>query len=274
MECILVPCDFSASSEAAFQFAVSTARRSSGEIHVLYVIDITFPRGKPSLANSYAFDLDIFKELENESQKKFTTMRDTYAPGNMIVKFTHRVGSLNTEIEDYIQAHEIDLVVMGTCGQGGALIGSNTARVVRHSPVPVMAIHTPSEKDIHDIVLPVLPEYKHSDLVDHIKKLQRFFHARLHLLYVNTPLFFRSDRDAMGRLVDYAREFDISNCTLNVRADYTIEEGIIHFSREVHADMIAMGTHGWTGVSHFLIGSVAEDVVNHLSIPVWTYRIR
>jgi nucleotide-binding universal stress UspA family protein len=32
-----------------------------------------------------------------------------------------------------------------------------------------------------------------------------------------------------------------------------------------------MGTHGHKGLAHITEGSVAEDVVNHLTEPVWTY---
>ncbi len=47
-------------------------------------------------------------------------------------------------------------------------------------------------------------------------------------------------------------------------------EEILATAREVGADVIVLGTHGRTGVSHALIGSVAERVVRHSSVPVLT----
>ena len=38
-------------------------------------------------------------------------------------------------------------------------------------------------------------------------------------------------------------------------------------------DVIVMGTHGRTGLDHYLIGSVAERVVRRSSVPVLTVRI-
>jgi nucleotide-binding universal stress UspA family protein len=38
--------------------------------------------------------------------------------------------------------------------------------------------------------------------------------------------------------------------------------------------MIAMGTHGRKGVAHVLAGSIAEDVVNHVDCPIWTYALK
>jgi len=41
-----------------------------------------------------------------------------------------------------------------------------------------------------------------------------------------------------------------------------------------HADLIAMGSHGRTGLAHVLLGSVAERVVRHASCPVLVARRR
>jgi nucleotide-binding universal stress UspA family protein len=38
-------------------------------------------------------------------------------------------------------------------------------------------------------------------------------------------------------------------------------------------DLIAMGTHGRTGVVHLYLGSVAEKVVRHATCPVLTVRM-
>jgi nucleotide-binding universal stress UspA family protein len=58
---------------------------------------------------------------------------------------------------------------------------------------------------------------------------------------------------------------------MNVFSDFSEEEGILHFATSVSADLIAMATHGRTGFAHVLVGSIAEDVVNHSSRPVLTY---
>ncbi len=49
-------------------------------------------------------------------------------------------------------------------------------------------------------------------------------------------------------------------------------EVILDVAREVRADVIVMGTHGRRGFSHLFIGSVAEHVVRHARVPVWTVR--
>lgn len=47
---------------------------------------------------------------------------------------------------------------------------------------------------------------------------------------------------------------------------------IVEEAKRSHADLIVMGTHGRTGLSHLLIGSTAEQVVRHAPCPVMVVR--
>ena len=48
--------------------------------------------------------------------------------------------------------------------------------------------------------------------------------------------------------------------------------GILEAIAETKADLVVMGTHGRRGVSHTLLGSVAEKVVRMSPVPVLTVR--
>jgi universal stress protein A len=50
------------------------------------------------------------------------------------------------------------------------------------------------------------------------------------------------------------------------------EDEIVRFATENNVDLIAMGTHGRTGLAHMLVGSVAERVVRTSKCPVLTIR--
>ena len=52
----------------------------------------------------------------------------------------------------------------------------------------------------------------------------------------------------------------------------TPHEGIVSTAESDRIDLIVMGTHGRTGVSHLLLGSVAERVVRLSKVPVMTIR--
>jgi universal stress protein A len=56
-----------------------------------------------------------------------------------------------------------------------------------------------------------------------------------------------------------------------VRWDSPVE-GIVEYAREAAIDLIVIATHGRTGLSHVLLGSVAERIVREASCPVLTIR--
>jgi nucleotide-binding universal stress UspA family protein len=43
---------------------------------------------------------------------------------------------------------------------------------------------------------------------------------------------------------------------------------IVKLAKELNVDLIIMGTHGWTGFKHLLLGSVAENVLRLAACPV------
>ena len=49
-------------------------------------------------------------------------------------------------------------------------------------------------------------------------------------------------------------------------------EEIVKFAEESSVDLIVMGTHGWSGLKHLILGSTAENVVRTAHCPVMTVR--
>jgi len=52
----------------------------------------------------------------------------------------------------------------------------------------------------------------------------------------------------------------------------TATESILNAAKSSKADLIVMGTHGHTGLTRMLLGSVAEHVVRRSTCPVLTAR--
>ena len=64
----------------------------------------------------------------------------------------------------------------------------------------------------------------------------------------------------------------ILNARTVVRVSTSPPLAIVDYAREVHSDLIIMGTHGRGAMAHLLMGSVAERVVRTAPCPVLTVR--
>lgn len=277
MKKILVPCDFSESALQAYDFAMNLAVKSNAEVVVLKVIDLPFIYETSFGNNLEYFDPGTIKYLEDDANTNFEKMKSKH-PRKDMVSFTTLRGSVTFTINQFAGENKIDLIVMGTRGASGLKeywIGSNTEKVVRFSQVPVLAIRKSFDvSTIKNIVFPTTLHLDQKDLISRVKELQSFFSAKLHLLLVNTPNNMLRTKDEMDLMEEFARHYKLSNYTLNTRNDFSEQDGIINFAHELNADMIAMGTHGRRGLAHLFMGSVTEDVVNHVDCPIWTCLVK
>ena len=59
---------------------------------------------------------------------------------------------------------------------------------------------------------------------------------------------------------------------IEVRTDVATHEiiakGIANYAKKNDVDLLAISTHGRTGFRHFILGSVAEEVLRHANLPV------
>lgn len=277
MKKILVPCDFSGPSVSAYRVALDIAQSSGGEIHLVNVIELPVMHDTV-LMPVLSFEEALLQELREKAEKQFEKLKRKYAGDFEDIVPTVLYGNISVMLLQYIEEHDIDLVVMGTKGATGvreALIGSNAEKMVRRSPVPVLTVKKyQPESEIKSIVFPTSLHEDHPDLVAKVKALQKFFDATLHVVYINTPTNFTSDGVTTKRLNDFVKKHALRNVTTNIYNDRYEEAGIINFANAVGAGLIAMGTHGRKGLAHVLSGSLTEDVVNHVDCPTWTYMIK
>lgn len=273
MKSILVPCDFSPEAGEACAFALQIAGRTGGLVHVLKAVDLPVMYESALGAAPYYFDPTLIRELKEDARAQFEKLSAAF-PASVKTEFFVQEGPVTPIIRQFIADHAIDLVVMGTRGASGLeeyLIGSNTEKVVRFSPVPVFAIRKSVPIDsIRNIVFPTTLEEPPA-LMNHLKALQAFFKARVHVVVINTPYNLQRSVDEEERMKSFAQQNGLSDITLQSRNEFREPQGILAFSKEIKADMIAMGTHGRRGLAHFFAGSIAEKVVNHVETPLWTY---
>jgi len=284
---ILVPTDFSEQAGYALDFAFQIASISNAEIILINVVDYSglssvwgggmnvIGGAEPPLDN---LDESFINNLLTRSKDEMKSMIKKLDHGNVKVSQMVEVGNPYFVISEKIEQEDVTLVIMGTKGTTGfeeVLIGSNTERVVRHAQCPVITIKKKRDfTKIHSIAFASNFEGDHSHVIKELLQLQEIFNAKLHLVKINTPNNFESNRKIMQIMKEFVEKYKIKNYSLNIYNDFIEEDGIIYFSEDIEADMIAMATHGRTGLMHLLSGSIAEDIVNHAKRPVWTCRLK
>jgi nucleotide-binding universal stress UspA family protein len=102
--------------------------------------------------------------------------------------------------------------------------------------------------------------------------MQQVFDAQFYFVSITTPGNFITSREAQQRLNKFIHRFKFERVHTEIYNSLSEESGILEFADDIGADLIAMATHGRTGILHLLTGSIAEDVVNHSKRPVWTLR--
>jgi len=278
MKNILVPTDFSEQAENALEVAYHIAKKANSELTLLHVIEDTTVTSVHYTADMELSNMEnklFMVRMVEKAKRDISALNDKY--GDIEIKTQIRIGNPYHNIKDYISESEVDFIVMGTKGSTGLeefLIGSNAEKVVRHAKCPVLTIHKKAEKfDFKDIVYATGLELKDEYCIRILKQIQDAYGAKIHLVRVNTPNNFESDRTSLPALKKVAEKCGLSNYDVHVFNEASEEEGIIYFAEYIKADMIAMATHGRTGLAHLLTGSIAEDVVNHAKRPVLTYVI-
>jgi nucleotide-binding universal stress UspA family protein len=276
MKKILVPYDFTKVAENALDFACQIANKTNCDIELMHVIE--HPT-KDSFRTMGIQDMDpmqqlyIKKMIETVDGKLQAVISDAKYSDDKI-SYKIQLGNAFHNIIDEITEEQVSLVVMGTEGADGLnefFVGSNAEKVVRKAPCPVITIQNKCEIDpIDKIVFASDFIHTHEDFVAELKELQTIFSAQLNIVKINTPASFTSTRHDTKQMEDFVSKNNIENYTIDIYNYKNEEDGIIYYAEDIKADMIALGTHQRKGVGHFLAGSIAEMVVNHATVPVWT----
>jgi nucleotide-binding universal stress UspA family protein len=178
-----------------------------------------------------------------------------------------------------------DLIAMATHGRSGVrrlLMGSVTESVLRRATVPLLACRPGCRMEgwAHVVALDGSPRAE--SILDDVLPLTRLVGATLHLLHVRaapSPLGFRSRADLSreSNLRAYLKQLARQISALGVTVSTAVRSGsapaeLLRYAAEVQAGVVAMATHGRSGLDRVLMGSVAEEVLRKVSCPVLLRR--
>ena len=119
---------------------IKIAKLSGATVHALHVVDTS------SVSQSWTAGWETMYEiLKNEGQKAISKVKEYGEASGVEVKEVLLEGHPSSEIIDFAENNDIDLIVMGTLGKTGLdrfLMGSVAEKVVRNSKVPVLVVRS------------------------------------------------------------------------------------------------------------------------------------
>ena len=148
---ILVPIDFSPTSDQALHYAAALAEEFGASLALLHVIEDRLMSG-PWPAEVYLGELPKLREgLVKDAERRMLKCLDMLTAQHITSTGEVLIGGPSHVIVDQANQTGVDLIVMGTHGRTGIthlLVGSVAERVIRHAPCPVFVVREkkPAEK--------------------------------------------------------------------------------------------------------------------------------
>jgi universal stress protein A len=147
---ILVPLDFSPSSDRALAYAQALATDFGASLHLLHVVEDRLMTG-PWPNDVYLGELPRLREgLIKDAEDRVSACASSLSATGLQVTGEVLIGGPSQTIVQSAAAPNVDLIVMGTHGRTGLthlLIGSVAERVIRHAPCPVLVVRDRSVAD-------------------------------------------------------------------------------------------------------------------------------
>ena len=117
----------------------------------------------------------------------------------------------------------------------------------------------------------------------HAEALARQQGARLLIVHVEEPplaygggeLYYGIPEPSSERILEMLEDVKPADAAVPFTHRLTMGDPageVVRLAEEEHADMIVLGTHGRTGLTRLLMGSVAEAIVRRAPCPVLVYR--
>ncbi|MGM0478426.1 MAG: universal stress protein [Bacteroidota bacterium] len=269
---VLIPTDFSVQSEFAYQMVKNLSQQSDMEVtflHVLNVPDTVTLNDQKEIETCGEIDVDYVRTQYEMAWNKLEDIeRKNEGVHTAIV-----LGGTTSQIVNYAEANNFDLIALGNKGSSGLaerIAGSEAQIVARNSSVPVLTLMCDrSSFELNNILLVHDFSENNEQSLDLLKQFIALFGTKLHLLQIAER---GEDHEAIqANMQTFAQNNQLDSFEMHVLDDENVEEGVTHFNQMHDMDLVCIGTHGKGGL---LYKSATERLINHLYKPVISFKIQ
>jgi nucleotide-binding universal stress UspA family protein len=289
---LLVPLDGSPLAETALPAAWSLSKTLQASVTLLHLVERNAPTEVHHVHHLRTAD---------EAQTYLAEVRQRVFPKNLPVEchvHTTEISDVPRSIAEHTAELAIDLIVMCTHGHGNArrwLFGSIAQKVIALSKTPLLLIPPQPDQSAIDfrcerILVPLDGNPDHEPGLRTAAELAQACQAAVHLLLVIPKLDqLKGEKAATGKLLPrtmtalldmseanaeaYLREHmqALQAAGLTVTAEVARGDAaaaIVGAVRRSNSSLIAMGTHGKTGLDAFWSGSLTPTIADRSPVPI------
>lgn len=272
---ILVPTDFSELADNSLQAALMLASSLKAEIFVVHFYHLLLSMSEiDQTANpttEYEFRLEFdsrLKEIQHNARFKYPDLvfHNLVQEGDMLVN-----------IPEIIEAHKIDLLVLGTHGTNimeEYVYGNNTTAVLKIVTIPVFVVpKSATLVHLKKIVVATNFQERDMDVIKKVSSIAEHFHATIEIVHF-------SDHVAKGKKnATWMTEFDqvitknISTQFKNLSHSAVSHTEVNKYLADEKVDLFVMTTKGKNLYERLFSGSFTRDMLCHGHISMLIYHI-
>ncbi|MFT4575756.1 MAG: nucleotide-binding universal stress UspA family protein [Polaribacter sp.] len=275
MKTILVPLDFSIQSEHAIKLASKIANKTDIKVFLLHMIKM--PEGHVDMSSGSHFGIPQSMHYIQKATEKILHLKAQFFNESITVKYAIRFDPPYDGILKFSARVKPDLIIMGSKDKSiidELLVGALAKKVAKESKIPILAINKdPKNLKIKELVFVSDFEEESRKSFEVLLDFTQKFESKIHLLNVNTMSRFKSTKKAKQKMNAFLLKYKNPKHSINVYNDDSVEKGVLNFSKEVNADLIALSAHERSGISRLFNKSISKSISKKTLKPVFTFFI-
>lgn len=263
LEKILISTDRSEFSEGAIREAINMAKKSSGSLYIISVME-TNPEYETIGAN-------FFQKEEEEAIKYLGSLRKRASQEGLHCQSMLLHGNdPHRLITDTAAERMVDIIILGRRGRSGlvkVLMGQVAAKVIGHAPCKVLVVPKTAMIE-HRKVLVATDGSNHSMAAasEALGIAKRCGSNIIAVSVAHSESGLKEAKTNVGKVVEMAKKDGVPVEALTpIGKSYKV---IVETAGGRAVDLIVMGTYGETGLRKLLMGSTTEKVIGHAACGV------